>query len=135
MSKVISKAQLNKLLLGQPKRTVRNTIARIVALAQEISEKGIAFFPYYSKTLPDYEAYRATDSKRLLEREIGSFFYCTGNWEHLFEGHDVMAVWTDDSINASLQEAGFRVRSQNTAARNADDDADTSAVVTEVQVP
>jgi hypothetical protein len=124
MTQVIKKLTIKALMAGKPKKSRRATIQRILALAEEIRKNGIAFFPYYTKNLPEeYEAYRASDTRELLEREIGAFFYTTGNWEHLFDGKDVMACWQDESINAELADAGFIVRETNTERKTAEREA------------
>jgi hypothetical protein len=124
MSKNIKQAEMARLLKGEPKRATRGPISRIVSLAESVQKDGIAYFPYYTKNAPEHEAYRGADTRRLLEREMGPFFYTTGNWDHLYDGADVMAVWVDEKINDALTEAGFRVREQNTAKRNLADEAD-----------
>jgi hypothetical protein len=134
LSKNVTKMQLNKLLTGTPKRITRGSIARIKSLAADLEKNGIAFFPYYSKTQPDHDAFKGADTRRLLEREVGPFFYATGNWPHLFEGVDTCAVWKDATVNDAMKEAGFNVREYNTAKRNLADDADTSADVSTAEV-
>jgi len=134
MSKKITKAQLTRLLKGSPKRVTRGSISRIVELAQEVIESGIAFYPYYSKTKPEHEAFKYSETRRLLEREIGAFFYTTGNWEDVHGGVDVCAVWKTEALNVELEAAGFHVREQNTAKRNLADDAETSADEAEPEV-
>ena len=121
-----SKAELTRLIGGKPKKVTRGTAKRILVLAEAIRKDGICSFPYYSKDAPeDYDAYRGSDTRKMLERELNSgFWYTTGNWEHLNEGHDTMICFFDEAIGDTLAEAGFRIRRHDSTAGETDDDDD-----------
>jgi len=115
MSK-ITKSALRKLTKGRPKRVARAPLEHILRMAEEIRTKGMTSFPYYTKNRPqDRECYRGRDTRILLEREVGAFYYVTGNWEHLNDGQDTMICFQDQDIIPALEDAGFKVREQNTA--------------------
>lgn len=120
-----SKAELNRLLGGAPKKVTRGTAKRILALAEALRKDGMCSFPYYSKDAPeDTEAFRGSDTRKMLERELNSgFWYTTGNWEHLNNGFDTMICFFDEAIGEALNEAGFRIRRHDS---NAGDTADSS---------